>query len=42
MWFAARDVAFDGASPDIDIEAMLARMGFGQGPVGGPGGPPRR
>ena len=30
MWFAARDVAFDGQSADIDIEAMLARMGFGQ------------
>ncbi len=30
MWFAARDVAFDSARPDIDIDAMLARMGFGQ------------
>ena len=30
MWFAARDVAFDGQRADIDIEAMLARMGFGQ------------
>jgi hypothetical protein len=30
MWFAARDVAFDGQHADIDIEAMLARMGFGQ------------
>jgi hypothetical protein len=30
MWFAARDVAFDGARPDVDIEAMLERMGFGQ------------
>jgi len=30
MWFAARDVAFEGQNPDIDIEAMLARMGFGQ------------
>lgn len=34
MWFAARDVAFEGQRPDIDIEAMLARMGFG-----GPGSP---
>jgi hypothetical protein len=34
MWFAARDVAFEGRQVDIDIEAMLARMGFGQG---GPG-----
>lgn len=30
MWFAARDVAFDGETADVDIEAMLARMGFGQ------------
>jgi hypothetical protein len=29
MWFAARDVAFDGRKVDIDIDAMLARMGFG-------------
>ena len=28
MWFAARDIAFDGAAT-IDVEAMLARMGFG-------------
>jgi len=31
MWFAARDIAFDGRTADIDVEAMLARMGFGQG-----------
>jgi hypothetical protein len=31
MWFAARDIAFAGPPPDLDIEAMLARMGFGQG-----------
>jgi hypothetical protein len=36
MWFAARDVAFDGARPDIDIDAMLARMGFGQPGAGAP------
>src|SRR4029077_3173494 len=30
MWFAARDVAFQGHGADIDVEAMLARMGFGQ------------
>ena len=30
MWFAARDVAFDGQTADVDIDAMLARMGFGQ------------
>jgi hypothetical protein len=29
MWFAARDIAFDGATATIDVEAMLARMGFG-------------
>jgi hypothetical protein len=31
MWFAARDVAFDGRKVEIDIDAMLARMGFGGG-----------
>ncbi len=31
MWFAARDVAFEGRQIDIDIDAMLARMGFGGG-----------
>jgi hypothetical protein len=30
MWFAARDVAFDGQTADVDIDAMLTRMGFGQ------------
>jgi hypothetical protein len=34
MWFAARDVAFEGATARVDIEAMLARMGFGQRPAG--------
>jgi hypothetical protein len=29
MWFAARDVAFDGRSAELDVDAMLARMGFG-------------
>jgi hypothetical protein len=29
MWFAARDLAFESRNPDIDIDAMLARMGFG-------------
>lgn len=29
MWFAARDVAFGDPTATIDIEAMLARMGFG-------------
>jgi hypothetical protein len=30
MWFAARDVAFESPTASVDIEAMLARMGFGQ------------
>ena len=34
MWFAARDIAFEQPSEDLDIEAMLARMGFGQGRPG--------
>lgn len=29
MWFAARDIAFEGRSAKVDIDAMLARMGFG-------------
>lgn len=37
MWFAARDVAFESPTAKVDIEAMLARMGFGQ-PGSGPGG----
>lgn len=36
MWFAARDVAFENPTAKVDIEAMLERMGFGQG---GPGSP---
>ena len=36
MWFAARDVAFEHPTAKIDVDAMLARMGFGQGgPSGG-------
>jgi hypothetical protein len=34
MWFAARDIAFCRPSEDLDIEAMLARMGFGAGRPG--------
>jgi hypothetical protein len=34
MWFAARDIAFPQPAPDLDISAMLERMGFGQS---GPG-----
>jgi hypothetical protein len=35
MWFAARDIAFEDPPPDLDIEAMLARMGFGGGAPSG-------
>ena len=34
MWFAARDIAFDRSCDALDIEAMLARMGFGPGRPG--------
>ena len=34
MWFAARDIAFDRSCDELDIEAMLARMGFGLGRPG--------
>ncbi|MDQ2651383.1 MAG: hypothetical protein M3Z03_17740 [Actinomycetota bacterium] len=33
MWFAARDIAFGSPTTDVDIDGMLARMGFG--PAGG-------
>jgi hypothetical protein len=36
MWFAARDIAFENPTAKIDVDAMLARMGFGQ-PGSGPG-----
>ena len=35
MWFAARDIAFEHPTANIDVDAMLARMGFGQ-PGSGP------
>lgn len=35
MWFAARDIAFENPTAKVDIDAMLERMGFGQGPPGG-------
>jgi hypothetical protein len=31
MWFAARDIAFETPASAVDVEAMLARMGFGTG-----------
>jgi hypothetical protein len=40
MWFAARDIAFEGHAADIDVEAILARMGFGARGQGAPA-PPR-
>lgn len=30
MWFAARDIAFGAPTTAVDVEAMLARMGFGE------------
>ena len=33
MWFAARDIAFERPAEELDIEAMLARMGFGAEPA---------
>jgi hypothetical protein len=38
MWFAARDIAFeDRSGGDIDVTAMLTRMGIGQGSTRGAG-----
>jgi hypothetical protein len=34
MWFAARDLAFERPPDELDVEAMLARMGFGPGRPG--------
>ncbi len=34
MWFAARDIAFGRPCDDLDVEAMLARMGIGAGRTG--------
>ncbi len=34
MWFAARDIAFERPPDELDVEAMLARMGFGPGRPG--------
>lgn len=34
MWFAARDIAFERPSDQVDVDAMLVRMGLGQGPAG--------
>jgi hypothetical protein len=43
MWFAARDIAFENPSANVDIEGMLQRMGFGQqAPGAAAAGPPPR
>jgi hypothetical protein len=34
MWFAARDIAFERSCGELDIDAMLVRMGFGPGRPG--------
>jgi len=34
MWFAARDIAFDRSCAELDVDAMLERMGFGAGRPG--------
>ena len=41
MWFAARDIAFEGRRTDLDIAAMLERLGFGPTATGGPATGPR-
>jgi hypothetical protein len=41
MWFAARDIAFDGQTAAVDIDGMLARMGFGRQTPGPPSGAER-
>ncbi|MDZ7678347.1 MAG: hypothetical protein U5K29_07325 [Acidimicrobiales bacterium] len=38
MWFAARDVAFEGRSADVDTDGMLQRMGFRPASGGSYGG----
>ena len=40
MWFAARDIAFAGRTADLDIDAMLTRLGFGPAATDAPGTPP--
>lgn len=35
MWFAARDIAFEASTAELDILAMLERMGFGSGAPSG-------
>ncbi len=40
MWFAARDIAFAGRRADLDIDAMLTRLGFGPSASDAPGTQP--
>ena len=42
MWFAARDIAFEGQTADVDIDAMLQRRGFGPKAGGAAGEAPAR
>lgn len=39
MWFAVRDAAFDHPVTEDETERMLARLGIGRGPGGGPPDP---
>jgi len=41
MWFAARDIAFEGRTAELDIDAMIERLGFGPNAKGAPGTGPR-
>lgn len=36
MWFAARDIAFESPTMEVDLDAMLARLGYDKG--GAPSG----
>jgi hypothetical protein len=41
MWFVARDIAFPGEGPEVDVASMLERMGFGNADGSPPPTPPR-
>jgi hypothetical protein len=42
MWFAARDIAFEAQTAELDIDAMIERLGLGPNAKGAPGTGPRR
>ena len=42
MWFAARDIAFEEQTAELDIDAMIERLGLGPNAKGAPGTGPRR